>query len=98
MTFDAAGKEGIRSEIKILACLTLFGTGHSFGDIDASAQMVRQTISTYFHCFCRDVVSIYGVTYLNERPTAAQLGTIESKFSSAGLPNHVSCVDGFKIM
>lgn len=45
-------------------------------DIWDAVQMGRQKTSTQFHGFCRDVVEMYGATYLNVGPAAVQLGSV----------------------
>lgn len=41
---DAAGKNGIRCEVKILVCMRILGRGRSFEDANDSIQMGRLTI------------------------------------------------------
>lgn len=41
---DTTGKNDFRSEVKIIACLRILGTGQSFDIVDESEQMGRQTI------------------------------------------------------
>lgn len=48
---DGIGRHGIRSEIKIIVCLRLLGSGRSIDDLDDSEQMGRETIRSYFNLF-----------------------------------------------
>lgn len=79
--YDATGKKGIPSEVKIGAYIRIIRTGCSFDDIESSAQMGRRTIRMYSHRFCSDVTAIYGATYLNVWPTPCQLATVEPKYA-----------------
>lgn len=81
---DAARKAGIPSQIKVLVCLHILGTGRAFDDVDDSAKMAPETARKYFKLFCRHVVELYGDSFLNRRPSVTQLDKIEQKYAEQG--------------
>lgn len=59
---DAKGKDGIRSEIEMLDFLRILGTGHSFDEVEDSAQLERQSIRFNFLRISRDIIAVYEST------------------------------------
>lgn len=51
-------KRGIGSEVRIFACLRIWGTSRSFHGMEYYAQMGRQTIQSYLYRSCRYIIHI----------------------------------------
>lgn len=60
--------------------------------------MGKETIMKYMEMFLRDVKKIYGATYLNRRPTRAEMGCIDNGYADPGFTGCIGCVDGTKIV
>lgn len=73
---DAARKDSIRSEVKILPCHRILGSRRSFDDVDRSTLMGLQTITSYFFSFFPGIISVHVSTYLNVRLTAHRCGVL----------------------
>lgn len=96
--YEASGKKGIRSEVKVLVFLRILGTGKLFDDVEDSVKMGRQTIPHYFHRFFMESIHVYGGTYLNIRPTPSEIANVETKYSAVGFPGCQAWVDCCKLV
>lgn len=94
---DCTGRDKIRSEIKVLVCLRLLGTGRSLDDLDDCAQMGRETIRYYFKRFCKDMLVIYGGQFLNRRPRPDELQKLQDDYNNEGFAGCVGAIDCCKI-
>lgn len=96
--YNAARKRGITSQIKVLACLRKLGTARPLDDFDESAQMESETLRQYFRKFTECLIELYGVRFLNRRPSTSELVEIERRYSRAGFPGSVGALDCCKII
>lgn len=93
MRRDAANREGIPPEIKVLAVLRYLGTGRALDDLDDSCRMSAETVRQYVVHFCRDIIDMFGEQYLNRRPNASELDGIQRAYAASGFPGCVGSVD-----
>lgn len=95
---DAAKRSGIPSQVKILACLRLLGTGCAMDSLHESAGMGAETLRKYFKKFCLHLTQLYGEEYLNRRPAAEQLDRIEERYAQVGFPGCVGALHCCKLL
>ena len=90
---NAAKKVGIQSEVKVLACLQVLGSGCAIENLDESSQMSRESIRAYLKKFCVALIEMYGDDYLNRRPSPKELQDIQKKYEAKGFPGCIGAVD-----
>lgn len=83
---DAVGREYIRSEVKLLACLCFMDSGSSLRQIDDQSQMGPETPRFYLLRFLKDVHDLYDGKFLNCRPTSVERGVITEVYEETGFP------------
>lgn len=93
----AARRPGHPTDVKILACLRMLSTGGSTDTIDDACGMAEETTRQYCKSFCRDIVDMYGSTYLKRWPTEAELDEIQRRYVAKGFPGCVGALDCSKL-
>lgn len=95
--YMAGGRRGIDSRIKLLACLRLLRTGAPYDQLDDGARMAEETTRLYFRRFTTDMIRLYGDSFLNRRPTFAELQSIFDDYTQAGFPGCAGAIDCMKL-
>lgn len=91
------GPLGHTPEQRILSALRILSTGCSRDNVDDGSVMSEESISLSFAQFCSDVVSIYGPSFLNRRPTKSELKEISERYTTVGFPGCIGAVDCMKL-
>jgi len=95
---NAVGRLGIRSEVRVLACLRFLGTSRSFDDMDDAARMAPETLRGYVKEFCTAIHNLYGDLFLNRLPTSTELCQVQDNYGDYGFRGCVCAVDCCKIV
>ena len=90
---DAAGRSGQGTEVKVMVCLRVLGSGCSLEDIDDKARMAPETVRYYLQHFVKHIQDMYGSEYLNRYPGRAELQRIAAKYADDGFVGCIGAVD-----
>jgi hypothetical protein len=90
--YDAAGKPGASEYQKVTAALRFLAYGTSPDALDEYIRLSEVTISKYVKRFAKNVVDLYGKTYLRT-PTAADIQLHCSKNAERGFPGMFASID-----
>lgn len=75
----------------------MLGSARSLDDLENSAQMGKETIRFYLKRCCRGVLEIYGLVYLNKRPTKDEPDGIEGEYRDIGFPGCIDALNCIKL-
>ena len=90
---DAAGRSGQQTEVKVMVCLRVLGSGCSLEDVDDKARMAPETVRYYMKHFVKDIQAIYGSDYLNRYSGRVELQRIAAKYADDGFVGCIGAVD-----
>ena len=90
---DAAGRPGQKTEVKVMACLRVLGSGCALDDIDDKARMSPETVRFYLQHFVADMQRLYGSQFLNRYPNKTELQRIADRYEEDGFVGCIGAVD-----
>ena len=90
---DAARRRGQQTEVKVMVCLRVLGSGCSLDDVDDKARMAPEPVRYYMKHFVSDVLSIYSAEFLNRYPSRFELQRITAKYGDDGFMGCIGAID-----
>lgn len=96
--YDAIWRVGLDAPVTVLDFLKRIGTWASLREFEDGAQMDKETIRGCMTQFLPEIKALYEVTYLNQRPPWAEMGSICSVCADVGFLRCIGRVDGTKLV
>lgn len=80
-----------------MECLRQLGTGLELDKMKDNTWTGSETIRKYIDLFCRGILLLYGMYFLNSRPGQEKIKYIETEYTEPGLLGCFDAVDRFNM-
>ena len=90
-------RPGIPTDIKLMFCLKILRYGGGTDQWDDAAYMSEESGRLYLMKFCKDIIDMYGSTYLKRYPNVDEMDDITERFAIQGFPGCAGALDCMKL-